>query len=153
LRQATIMNKFLLSNALLLAVSAGVAYAAVPPAAEARTFDAAQLPNEPPPPPIPPKVPRGIPTDPDAPLALPPIMGGQACAATTDLLNLRTGPGMEYRIITALAPGSIVALVGDRTDNWQHVVTTSGGGWVLRSYIQPVQCPPPRVTQDVPRTP
>jgi hypothetical protein len=44
---------------------------------------------------------RGIPTDPDAPPALPPIMGGQACAAITDLLNLRTGPGMEYRVIAA----------------------------------------------------
>jgi hypothetical protein len=101
----------------------------------------------------PPKVPRGIPTDPDTPPALPPIMGGQACAAITDLLNLRTGPGMEYRVITALPPGSIVALVGEKTDNWQHVATTAGDGWVLRFYIQPVQCPPPPATQDLPRSP
>jgi hypothetical protein len=57
----TTMNKFLLSTALMLA---GAAYAAVPQAAEVHTFDAAQLPDEPPPPVIPPKVPHGIPTDP-----------------------------------------------------------------------------------------
>jgi hypothetical protein len=37
------MNKFLLSTALLLT---GTAYTAGPPAAEVRTFDAAQLPDE-----------------------------------------------------------------------------------------------------------
>lgn len=144
----TTMNKFLRSTALMLA---GAAYAAVPLAAE--TFDSAQLPEEPPPPPIPPKVPRGIPTDPDAPpltdspqAPQPPIMKGQTCAAITDLLNLRTGPGTGYPVITALPSGSIVFLLEEKTDNWQHVATTVGGGWVFRSYIQPVQCPPPPVT-------
>jgi len=145
------MNKFLLSTALLLAG----AHAAVP-AAKVHRFDAAQLPDEPPPPPIPPKVPRGIPTDPDAPPPTDspqepqlPIMNGQPCAAITDLLNLRTGPGTEYPVITALPPGSIVSLLKEKTGNWQHVATTAGGGWVFRSYIQPVQCPPP-VTQELP---
>jgi hypothetical protein len=125
-----------------------------PPAAKVRTFDAAQLP-----PPIPPKVPRGIPTDPQAPPTYspqapqPPIMKGQTCAAITDLLNLRTGPGTQYPVITALPLGSIVFLLEEKTDNWQHVATTAGGGWVFRSYIQPVQCPPPPVSRDVPPTP
>jgi uncharacterized protein YraI len=83
----------------------------------------------------------------------PAIMKGQTCGAITDLLNLRTGPGTEYRVITALPPGSIVSLLNEMTDNWQHVATTAGGGWVFRSYIQPVQCPPPLLTQDVPPTP
>jgi hypothetical protein len=77
-------------------------------------------------------------------------MKGQTSAAIPDLLNLRTGPGTGYPVITALPPGSIVFLLEEKTDNWQHVATTVGGGWVFRSYIQPVQCPPPPVTQDVP---
>jgi uncharacterized protein YgiM (DUF1202 family) len=136
------MNKLIISTAPLLVMSA--AYADLPPTVELRTFDVAQVPDEPPPPPIPPKVPRGIPTDPAAPPSadVPPMLA-QGCAATTDLLNLRTGPGDEYPIITALPPGTIVSVLEDSTDRWQHVATTAGGGWVFKAYIHSAQCPPP----------
>jgi hypothetical protein len=113
--------------------------------------------NDPPPPPIPPKVPRGIPVDPNLPPDqvppapfLPefppqvapsaPAVNQQGCAATTDLLNMRTGPGTNYPVINQLWPGTIVSVLDGYVNNWQHISFHGGDGWVYASYIQPIQC-------------
>jgi hypothetical protein len=111
----------------------------------------AQFPDEPALPPIPQPPLRDIPTDPDAPPSSELPRLAEACAAITDLVNLRTGPGDTYPIVTALPPGTVVLLLEEATQQWQHVATTAGGGWIFKAYIQPATCPPPRpLAEDVP---
>ena len=55
-----------------------------------------------------------------------------------DLLNLRTGPGLNYQVITMLGICTPVTLVGRSSDNAWLEVSLPGnlGGWVFSGYIQ-----------------
>ncbi|MBX3000257.1 MAG: SH3 domain-containing protein [Caldilineaceae bacterium] len=59
---------------------------------------------------------------------------------TTDALNLRRGPGVNYSVIVALRQGTRLAVLGqDASGNWLRVQVTSGNnygevGWLSRSF-------------------
>ena len=54
-----------------------------------------------------------------------------------DVLNVRSGPGVNYQIIETLAPddGCIVR-TGERRGNWVRVSVKGITGWVNRKYLQ-----------------
>jgi len=49
----------------------------------------------------------------------------QAYVADTCLINLRTGPTTEYRIIASLSSGTPVEIL-EETTNWSHIRYTNG---------------------------
>jgi SH3 domain protein len=50
-------------------------------------------------------------------------------------INMRTGPGLQYRILKALASGDKVSRLGESGD-WVHVQTPEGlEGWVPSGYL------------------
>lgn len=67
----------------------------------------------------------------------------QTATATvvTGQLNVRSGPGVEYSVVTTLSQGNVVNLLGRNTDStWAYVQTaTAAVGWVNASsdYITP----------------
>ena len=55
----------------------------------------------------------------------------------TDYVNVRSGAGINYRVITVWNPRS----QGNRIKqekNWSYVVKGTGEGWVLSLYVKPV---------------
>jgi SH3 domain protein len=55
-------------------------------------------------------------------------------------INMRTGPGLQYRILKSLASGDRVSRLG-ATGDWIHVRTPEGvEGWVPSGYLS--QAPP-----------
>jgi len=62
---------------------------------------------------------------------------GRVAGTDGELLNVRTGPGVEYEIAVQLEEGATVVLLGrDATDTWLRIRTPSGlQGWVARQYI------------------
>jgi uncharacterized protein YgiM (DUF1202 family) len=52
-------------------------------------------------------------------------------------LNVRSGPGVEYNVITAVTHGQIVGLIGrNASSTWLQIQTPNGTvGWVNSSYI------------------
>jgi SH3 domain protein len=59
-------------------------------------------------------------------------------------INMRAGPGLQYRIVKVLNSGDEVARLGARED-WVHVRASDGGdGWVPSGYL--TKEPPPSVT-------
>ncbi len=58
-------------------------------------------------------------------------------------LNLRTGPGTEFRIIGVMKTGDAAAIMA-RSDGWTQVrVSELGEGWIPAGYLQPE--PPARI--------
>jgi mannosyl-glycoprotein endo-beta-N-acetylglucosaminidase len=53
---------------------------------------------------------------------------------TSSNLNLRSGAGTDYSIVTTLPQGTIVTS-SERIDNWYKVQTANASGWVLGSYL------------------
>jgi len=67
-----------------------------------------------------------------------PIPGpGDADAASTDILNVRSGPGVQYEIISTLAEGEQVTLLGRNDDaSWLYIQKSDGlEGWVSADYL------------------
>ncbi len=60
-------------------------------------------------------------------------------------LNLRTGPGTEFRILEALKTGDAVELV-ERAEGWTRVRHGEHEGWIPEGYLQPTA--PPAVQVD-----
>lgn len=56
---------------------------------------------------------------------------------TARVLNFRTGPGTNHRIIRGLEKGTLLEVFGSRLD-WLQVRDMSGiEGWVHKAYVQP----------------
>lgn len=54
----------------------------------------------------------------------------------TTIVNLRTGPGLNYEIILGLHPGEVLNVEGDSNKEWVAVVTHSGRrGYVASKYL------------------
>ena len=128
------MNKLL--SAILISVTYAVVYQKIPSD----------------PPPIPSKIPMGLLATPtkrmaqsrESPtLVTSTLAKEQLCAITTELLNLRSGPGTNFPVIGVLPPGSIITILQNASGDWQQVVTRLGSGWVFTDYIQPTVCLPP----------
>jgi uncharacterized protein YraI len=73
-----------------------------------------------------------------APTAAPTTASGPVASVTADGLNLRVGPGLNYRIASVLFQGEQVSLKGRSLDGeWINVRSSSGvDGWVFGSYLQ-----------------
>jgi len=62
-------------------------------------------------------------------------------------LNLRTGPGTQFRIVGGIATGDEV-LILQRGENWTQVKQTDGTeGWVPEGYLEATPPPTVRLTQ------
>jgi len=67
-------------------------------------------------------------------------------AYTTGSVNLRTGPGTGYGIVTTI-PGGVGVGVGSCMPSWCQVNYAGFSGWVATTYLanvgQPTYAPPP----------
>ena len=67
-------------------------------------------------------------------------------ATTTSSVNLRSGPGTTYGIVTTI-PGGVGVGVGNCVPNWCQVNYAGYSGWVATLYLanagQPGYAPPP----------
>lgn len=78
------------------------------------------------------------------------LVGFWLCAGATQAetawvrgapLNLRSGPGTEYRILASAKPGDRLEVLQQR-DDWTKVRTAQGkNGWIAAGYLDP-QAPP-----------
>ena len=73
---------------------------------------------------------------------VPTLAGEQLCAITTELINLRSGPGTSFPVIGVLPVGSVLTILQNSSGSWQQVASRLGGGWVFTDYIQPTVCLP-----------
>ena len=71
-------------------------------------------------------------------LAASPLAAQQAWVKDYHRLNLRSGPGVEFRIRGSLETGNEVTIL-ERGDGWTQVqVTDVGEGWIPEGYLQSV---------------
>ncbi|MFN8516248.1 MAG: SH3 domain-containing protein [Thermomicrobiales bacterium] len=56
-------------------------------------------------------------------------------ATISEELNLRSGPGLGYRILTIMPAGSTVAVTGEPTEGWYPVQYNDLTGWAFGQYI------------------
>lgn len=70
-----------------------------------------------------------------------PALAEQAWVRGEIRLNLRTGPGSDYRIVRTLKTGDEVTIL-QRSEKWTQITLAEGGeGWIPAGYLQP-QAPP-----------
>jgi uncharacterized protein YraI len=67
-----------------------------------------------------------------------PLAAAAQQAFTTDMLNLRAGPGVEYPVVATLSEGQSLEVMGCQNGyDWCDVVLPDGlRGWVAASYLQ-----------------
>lgn len=91
---------------------------------------------------------------------LPDIDGYQArllrnvvLVAEDDVLNVRTGPGVDNEILGGLAPNTTVVLMGDServgSSTWVEILTPRGNGWVNSFFLTEWQFPSDVLTSDL----
>jgi len=80
-----------------------------------------------------------------------PTPGGPAASAT-DAVNVRSGPGLGFPVVTQLSPGQTVAIVGKNVDSsWWQISLGIYIGWVAATVVAatgPLDAVP--VAQDMP---
>ena len=54
---------------------------------------------------------------------------------TNDSVNLRTGPGLDWRVITELPAGATLWLTGNEVGGFAEVSSDYGDGWVFTDYL------------------
>jgi len=64
-------------------------------------------------------------------------------ATTTDRLNLRSGPGTSFGVLTVLPAGAIVTLTGQTQNGFRSVTWGGFTGWVSSTYLAFDTPPPP----------
>ena len=74
----------------------------------------------------------------DPPVAVPPV-AGPVGYVTVEALNVRSGPGTQYGVISAVTRGEQLMLIGRSGDNyWLRIQTPTGTtGWVGSAYVLP----------------
>ena len=84
-----------------------------------------------PPPPAPTNTPQPAPTvDPDLTAD-----AGKCLVSNAHVLNLRSGPGIEFAIVTQVEYGDMLTRTGDRSGNWVEVRTEFNAiGWLNEYY-------------------
>ncbi|GAB4472294.1 MAG: hypothetical protein Kow00124_10160 [Anaerolineae bacterium] len=72
------------------------------------------------------------------PAAPPPPLEGTTALVNTPRLNVRSGPGAGYAIVTVVSGGDVLKLLGrDSVGSWVYVELADGTkGWVSSFYIQ-----------------
>lgn len=79
------------------------------------------------------------------------LLAGAALAETAWVrgapLNLRSGPGTQYRILAAAKPGNPMQIL-ERRESWTKVRTREGkDGWIAAGYLDPQAPPSVRLAQ------
>jgi uncharacterized protein YraI len=72
-----------------------------------------------------------------------PVPSPNETATTTDRLNLRSGPGTTFGIVTVLERGAIVTLTGQESNGFRSVTFGSFSGWVATEFLSFATSPPP----------
>jgi uncharacterized protein YgiM (DUF1202 family) len=62
-------------------------------------------------------------------------IGAGTVKITTTALNLRTGPGLSYRVIKVLKEGTKVTLTGKTARGWAQLVNGKSTGWSSMQYL------------------
>ncbi|MGV8845928.1 SH3 domain-containing protein [Tessaracoccus sp.] len=84
------------------------------------------------------------PAAPTTTAAVPPVapvpdwsVKGEAAGSrwSTSSVNVRTGPGTGYDVVTALASGREVDITASQHDGWQQVSLKDGVGWVKATFL------------------
>ncbi len=68
----------------------------------------------------------------------PPVSAGTAVVTVADYLNVRSGPGVSYNVLTQVYPGQIVTLTGYRNSatTWVEIITPGNvRGWSNASFL------------------
>ena len=68
-------------------------------------------------------------------LPVPKKIGASTVKITTTALNLRTGPGLSYRVIKVLKGGTKVTLTGKTARGWAQLVNGKSTGWSSMQYL------------------
>jgi uncharacterized protein YgiM (DUF1202 family) len=68
-------------------------------------------------------------------LPKPKRIGAGTVKITTTALNLRTGPGLSYRVIKVLKDGARVTMTGKTARGWAQVVHGTSTGWSSMQYL------------------
>jgi uncharacterized protein YgiM (DUF1202 family) len=68
-------------------------------------------------------------------LPAPKRIGAGAVKITTTALNLRTGPGLSYRVIKVLKEGTKVTMTGRTARGWAQLVIGKSAGWSSMQYL------------------
>ena len=68
-------------------------------------------------------------------LPVPKKIGAGTVKITTTALNLRTGPGLSYRVIKVLKGGTKVTLTGKTARGWVQLVNGKSTGWSSMQYL------------------
>ncbi len=55
---------------------------------------------------------------------------------TKSKLNLRSGPGTSYSVVTQVAPGTIVTMVEEGNGKWIKVESNGSQGYVMKKYLK-----------------
>ncbi len=56
-------------------------------------------------------------------------------ATVSEELNLRSGPGLSYRVLAIMPAGSAVQITGDAAEGWYPVTYNNLDGWAYAEYI------------------
>ncbi len=77
--------------------------------------------------------------NPQSPAAtIPPTLPAQLSGTSTDTLNIRSGPGLQYAVLGQLKEGDPITIIGKSADGlwWQF-----DRGWVSATYVKVVGDP------------
>ena len=92
---------------------------------------------------VPAPLPPPMPDPGPAPMPAPSFSPYGAVTITAPSLNVRTGPGREYNVVTVITQGGIYA-VQATSPNWVYIQLPDGQfGWVERIYTAPASTPTP----------
>ena len=58
-----------------------------------------------------------------------------SAATTSDDVNLRSGPGLGYRVLTLMPAGATISVTGDASEGWYPVRYENVDGWAYAEYV------------------
>lgn len=70
-----------------------------------------------------------------APTSNNPNPNGQTAAWSTDYVNVRTGPGLNYPVAEVVPPGTQVSLTGETSSQFSQVVVDGSSRWMATMYL------------------
>ena len=70
-----------------------------------------------------------------ATFALPFAASAAESSTVNEELNLRSGPGISYRVLAVMPAGSTVSVTGEASEGWYPVQYSSLSGWAFGQYL------------------
>jgi uncharacterized protein YraI len=86
------------------------------------------------------------PPSPSPPPSPTPAPGGGGTATVTTSLNLRSGPGTNFGVVTVMPPGAVVTLAGEQANGFLSLVYNGVSGWASATYLDTSGSPAPAPT-------